>query len=150
MIHEYLTHTEEETHALGRKLSEGLQPASVITLSGDLGAGKTTLAQGILEAFGAEGPYTSPTFVIMKEYALAEPKNSIRRVYHVDAYRVAAKDLENIGFEEWCSDPQGLVILEWPERAVEILPPRRIEVTLTQVNKERKIRVKEEPPRSQS
>jgi tRNA threonylcarbamoyladenosine biosynthesis protein TsaE len=127
-----ITHNNQETKDFGRSLAKKLLPGVTLCLSGDLGAGKTTLTQGILEGLGATGPYTSPTFVIMKEYALPEATPSgIRRVYHVDAYRIEARDIEHLGFEEWCSDPGGLVILEWPERIRELLPEKRMEMMLT-------------------
>ena len=145
MLPLYQTHNKEETQELGRALAETLLPGTVVTLSGDLGAGKTTLTQGILEALGAVGPYTSPTFVIMKEYEFPVATISgIKRVYHVDTYRIEAKDFEHLGFEEWCSDPQGLVILEWPEQVESLLPEKRIDITLTQVSEsERKIDIRE-------
>ena len=61
-------------------------------------------------------------------------------VYHIDAYRIETKDIEHLGFEEWCSDPKGLVILEWPERVPEVLPEKRIDINLEQEGEdERKI-----------
>ena len=110
-------------------------PGTLLCLTGDLGAGKTTLVQGLLEGVGAERPYVSPTFVIMKQYDLAVPSaNGIARVYHADAYRVEAKDFTEIGFAEWYADPQGLVILEWPERITDILPVKRIDITITSLS----------------
>jgi tRNA threonylcarbamoyladenosine biosynthesis protein TsaE len=129
----YQTNSKEGTQALGATLAKGLVPGTLVTLSGDLGAGKTTLTQGILEALGAEKPYTSPTFVIMKEYTLPRATESgIVRIYHVDTYRIEERDLEHLGFEEWCSDPHGLVILEWPDRVAELLPVKRVDITLIQ------------------
>ncbi|MEK9173829.1 MAG: tRNA (adenosine(37)-N6)-threonylcarbamoyltransferase complex ATPase subunit type 1 TsaE [Patescibacteria group bacterium] len=141
----YKTNSKEETQALGVTIADMLIPGTLVTLSGDLGAGKTTLTQGILECLGAEKPYTSPTFVIMKEYTLpVATESGIKRVYHVDTYRIQEKDLEHLGFEEWCSDPSGVVILEWPERVVGLLPGKRIAITLTQKGeKEREIGIRE-------
>ena len=131
MLPLYHTHTKEETQKIGKTLAQELVPGVLVTLAGDLGAGKTTLTQGILEALGAEKPYTSPTFVIMKEYSLpVASQNGIKRVYHVDTYRIEAKDLEHLGFEEWCSDLNGLVILEWPKRVQKLLPEKRVDITL--------------------
>ncbi len=145
MLHLYKTSSKEETQELGRTLARALLPGVLVTLSGDLGAGKTTLTQGILESLGAEKPYTSPTFVIMKEYTLpVATERGIRRIYHVDTYRIAEKDLEHLGFEEWCSDPTGLVILEWPERVQMLLPMKRIDIILTQKSGlEREIKIVE-------
>ncbi len=141
----YTTNSKEETLVLGQVLADEFMPTTLVTLSGNLGAGKTTLTQGILKAFGAKPPYTSPTFVIMKEYPLIEVKNNIKRIYHVDAYRVEGQDLANIGFEEWCSDPNGLVLLEWPERIKELLPEKRIDISIkSQGEKTRKISISHE------
>ena len=121
------THSAEETRSLGKKMAEALVPGTILCLSGELGSGKTTFSQGLLEGLGAEKPYVSPTFVIMKEYDLKKPSPSgIRRIYHADAYRVEAKDFETLGFSEWCTDPEGIVILEWPERIEDILPEEAI------------------------
>lgn len=119
----FVTHSADETRALGKMLAEQIQPGTFLCLLGDLGAGKTTFVQGLLEGLGATRPYTSPTFVIMKQYDLSvATANGIKRVYHADAYRVEAHDFEHLGFAEWCADPEGLVILEWPERVEKILP----------------------------
>jgi tRNA threonylcarbamoyladenosine biosynthesis protein TsaE len=102
-----------------------MNPGSVLALRGDLGAGKTTFVQGLLEALGAEKPYVSPTFVIMKQYDLSESSaNGIRRVYHVDAYRMDdPEEIEKLGFAEWCADQEGIVLVEWPEKIEPLLPP---------------------------
>lgn len=128
----YITHSKEETQRLGMKLAQEFTPGIVVTFTGDLGAGKTTLIQGILQGLGATPPYPSPTFVLMHEYHLEVelPSKGIRRVYHADAYRVGAADFEKLGFAEWCADPEGIVLLEWPERLAEILPKQRIAITL--------------------
>lgn len=127
------THSAEETRNFGKKLASEIAPGTLLCLQGDLGAGKTTLVQGLLEGLGAARPFVSPTFVIMKQYDLAAGLLSgrIQRVYHADAYRVQEKDFREIGFAEWCADPEGLVILEWPERIGALLPEKRINITLT-------------------
>lgn len=122
MPQNFLTHSAEETKELGKKLAREIKPGTLVCLVGDLGAGKTTFAQGFLEEMGAAHPYTSPTFVIMKQYDLSAPISGIERIYHADAYRVEAKDLSALGFAEWRADEHGIVILEWPERVQEIIP----------------------------
>ena len=140
----YTTQSREETQALGRRLAEGIVPGTLITFSGNLGAGKTALIQGILEGCGALAPYPSPTFVLMNQYELSiSTITGVKRVYHADAYRVGATDFEKLGFLEWCADPEGLVLLEWPERLAEILPAKRVEVSIQNDSEtERTIRVK--------
>ena len=153
----FTTHSADETRTLGKRLAEQMPPRTCLCLSGDLGSGKTTFAQGLLEGFGATRPYTSPTFVIMKQYDLpaSDPKQAalqtdssvltekgIRRIYHADAYRVAAHDFETLGFAEWCADPNGIVILEWPERVEQIIPKNVIMISFTAKNEnEREITI---------
>jgi tRNA threonylcarbamoyladenosine biosynthesis protein TsaE len=132
------TLSAEATKQVGAEFGHALAAGTLVCFRGDLGAGKTTFIQGILEACGALPPFVSPTFVLMKEYHLAEPTpNGIRRIYHADAYRMeTAEDFEKIGFSEWCSDPEGLVLLEWPERIEALLPKTRMEVSLRLVDEE--------------
>jgi tRNA threonylcarbamoyladenosine biosynthesis protein TsaE len=125
---------EAETRAFGRELALKFLPGTLLCLSGDLGAGKTTFAQGILSGLGAEKPYTSPTFVLMKQYDLETPSQvGIKRIYHADAYRVEAHDFEIIGFQDWLDDEEGLVILEWPERVKNLLPKERLEISIKSI-----------------
>lgn len=134
------TQSAEELRELGVTFTKNVQPG-VVTLSGELGAGKTTFVQGFLAGIGAMGPFTSPTFVIMKRYDLAVPKNGIARVFHVDAYRVGEEDLRAQGFLEWASDPEGLVLLEWPERAPGLLPDTAIRILFTVEETGRKVEI---------
>jgi len=126
-----MTSSKQATQAFGRTLAETLCPETLVTLEGDLGAGKTTLVQGILAGLGARAPYPSPTFVLMNQYELPVlTKTGIARVYHADAYRVGRDDFEKLGFLEWCADPAGLVILEWPERLGNLVPQNKTVITL--------------------
>jgi len=109
---EFETRSAEETIARGREIGAGLQPPVLVLLSGDLGAGKTTLTKGI--AAGAEAAQeddvTSPTFKLVHRYEGA------KRVYHVDLYRVGDfHDLETLGLEDIFSE-NAIVIVEWPDR----------------------------------
>ncbi|MFZ1654483.1 MAG: tRNA (adenosine(37)-N6)-threonylcarbamoyltransferase complex ATPase subunit type 1 TsaE [Candidatus Moraniibacteriota bacterium] len=139
------TDSKAATQTWGKRFAGTLQPATLVTLAGDLGAGKTTLVQGILEGLGATAPYPSPTFVLMNQYELPAPTpTGICRVYHADAYRVGAADFERLGFLEWCTDPAGLVLLEWPERLAEILPAERTDIILRALSEtEREITIGE-------
>ena len=119
-----ITHSTDETRALGQGLARSIAPGSTVLLRGDLGAGKTTFVQGFLEALGAARPYVSPTFIIMKQYDLAAPSpTGVARVYHMDAYRIDdPAEMERLGFEEWTADKAGVVLVEWPERIATLLP----------------------------
>lgn len=109
---EILTHSTEETIAQGRAIAATLQPPVLILLSGDLGAGKTTLTKGIAAGLGAAHPddVTSPTFTLVHRY------EGSTRVYHVDLYRIdGLHDLETLGLEDIFSE-NAVVIVEWPDR----------------------------------
>ena len=118
------TQSEDETIALGEKLAAELQAKAVVLLIGDLGAGKTTLAKGIVKGLGAARPeeVSSPTFTLIHEYG--------PRVYHVDLYRLdRAEQVAAIGLEE-LFERQAVVLIEWGERFLELMPTDRVEVKL--------------------
>lgn len=103
---------EDETLALGTELAALVRAGDVITLSGDLGAGKTTLARGLLAALGLEGEAPSPTFAIVQTYG---PPETRLPVAHVDLYRIDhADDAEELGLDDLRADH--LLLVEWPER----------------------------------
>jgi tRNA threonylcarbamoyladenosine biosynthesis protein TsaE len=109
---EILTHSSEETIAQGREIGAKLKAPVLILLSGDLGAGKTTLTKGIAAGLGAarEDDVTSPTFTLVHKY------EGSTRVYHVDLYRIEdLHDFETLGLEDIFSE-QAVVIVEWPDR----------------------------------
>lgn len=118
------SHSAEELKELAVKFIQGISPrghATVIALSGDPGAGKTTFSQGVGLALGVRDTMTSPTFVIENIYALASQKWT--RLIHIDAYRMkSAYELETLGWQEIAADPSNLILLEWPERVHELIP----------------------------
>lgn len=122
----HITETAQETRALAAQFARTLQGGEIVCLDGDLGAGKTTFAQGILESLGAHGPFVSPTFLIMKDYPLPDSKTA----YHIDAYRVRASDLLNLGWEEFSTKKESICIIEWPENISDIIPQNAIHVRL--------------------
>ena len=109
---EFLTQSSEETIRLGRELAAQMRPPVLVCLEGELGAGKTTLAKGIISGLGVarEEDVTSPTFTLVHAF-----KNGVR-VFHVDLYRVADRhDLETLGLEDLFSE-SAIVLVEWPDR----------------------------------
>ena len=103
--------------------------ATVVALSGDLGAGKTTLSQAIARELGVKENVVSPTFVIMKIYEL-EGQNW-KHLIHIDAYRLeSSQELLKLGWNEIIADPQNLVLIEWPEKVGDIIPEDSHRVTL--------------------
>lgn len=119
------TRSEEETIALGRELAPTLSPGAVL-LIGNLGAGKTTLAKGIVGGLNATpaDEVSSPTFTLIHQYGDAAP------VYHIDLYRLdEQRQVENLGLDDlFCSG--SVVLLEWAERFPALLPPHRTEIRL--------------------
>lgn len=103
--------------------------ATIVTLSGDLGAGKTELVRSCARHFGISEDITSPTFVIQKEYELSHP--IFNRFIHIDAYRLeSASELEYLGWKELITNPQTVIFLEWPEMVVGIDLPDSVNLTL--------------------
>jgi len=118
------THSEEETIELGRKIARDLPKRCVVLLIGNLGAGKTTLAKGIISGLGAGSPeeVASPTFTLIHEYA---------GVYHIDLYRLdTAAQVATLGMDE-IFDRDAVVLIEWGEKFRELMPADRIEITLS-------------------
>jgi tRNA threonylcarbamoyladenosine biosynthesis protein TsaE len=129
------THSDEETQALGRQLAKMLPDRGVILLIGELGAGKTTLAKGIVEGRGVATAevVSSPTFTLIHEYG--QPVG----VYHIDLYRLNTLDeARRLGLEDLFEQP-ALVLLEWGERFPELLPNQRIEIRLSHKGEENRL-----------
>ena len=118
-------HSLEALQAEAAGFAKGLSPkeesATLVTLSGDLGAGKTSFTQGVAKALGVTSAVTSPTFVLMKLYPLVG--QAFTQLVHIDAYRLQeGKDLLPLNFEEVLADSGNLVLIEWPERVSDALP----------------------------
>ncbi len=134
---EFTTHSAAETVALGRKLAAKLKPPKLVVLSGELGAGKTTLVKGIAEGFeaAAEEQVTSPTFTLVHEYR--GPKAN---VFHVDLYRVdTERELETLGLDD-LFDERSVLLIEWGEKFARFERERDAEIVLERTGEdERKV-----------
>ncbi|HRQ65380.1 MAG TPA: tRNA (adenosine(37)-N6)-threonylcarbamoyltransferase complex ATPase subunit type 1 TsaE [Xanthomonadaceae bacterium] len=136
---------EAATLALGHRLAPALDPPQVVYLKGDLGAGKTTLARGILRALGHAGPVKSPTYTLVESYDLER-----LTVHHLDLYRLGdPSELEALGIRDLL-DPTALLLVEWPERGEGWLPPADVEVQLSHVAKGRSARIRAHSPRGRA
>lgn len=123
-----MTNSAEETVALGAALAREFAPPAVVLLIGNLGAGKTTLAKGIVEGLGAASPddVSSPTYTLIHEYG----GGARAKVYHIDLYRLdRPEQLAALGLDE-IFDAPAVVLLEWAERFPESLPAQRWEIRL--------------------
>lgn len=109
--------SETDTQALAKQLAE-MNISGSVWLSGDLGAGKTTLTRYWLQALGHTGVVKSPTFTLVEPYQIPQADGTIKPVYHADLYRLNdPEELEFIGFYEYQDEPNALVIIEWASRA---------------------------------
>jgi len=123
---EFTSHSPEQTRRLGVRLGEMLKSGDLICLAGDLGSGKTTLAQGIARGWGCLDPVTSPTFVLINEYRRADSA----RLYHFDAFRLSGvAEARALGLEELL-EGDGPVLVEWPDRVAKALPANRLWIAL--------------------
>lgn len=134
MDFELISRSPEETEHIGRLLGEKLKPGDILALQGTLAAGKTTLTKGIAVGLGIEEPVTSPTFTLISEY------EGRLRLYHMDVYRLdTTEDFLSLGAEELLYG-NGVSVLEWSEKIMDILPEDVIIIKLeTGANGERRI-----------
>lgn len=121
--------------ALGEELAPSLRVGDVLMLHGDLGAGKTTLTQGIAAGLGVVGAVQSPTFTLVREHRGRE-----MMLYHLDLYRLDDPDeLEDLGYEVYLDPPDGVSVIEWPERAGDWLPERFTLVRIEHLGGDRRL-----------
>ena len=113
---EFITHSPEETEAIGERLAEKLHPGTVLAYRGDLGAGKTAFTRGLCRGLGCQETVTSPTYTIVNEYL-----GGRLPLFHFDMYRLASDDdLWDIGWEDYL-DRQGVCAVEWSENVDDAL-----------------------------
>jgi tRNA threonylcarbamoyladenosine biosynthesis protein TsaE len=133
-LHMKLTEVSmEELKTLANEIAGQLAPknsgATVVALSGDLGAGKTAFTKALARAFGIEEDVTSPTFVIEKVYA--PQTGPFKRFIHIDAYRLnGARDLDVLGWKELVREPGNLILMEWPEKVEGAIPSGALNISL--------------------
>jgi tRNA threonylcarbamoyladenosine biosynthesis protein TsaE len=121
----HLKLTERELREWGENLGRSIHPPLLITLTGELGAGKTTLAQAICLGYGVKEPITSPTYALVQEYSA--PHSA---VFHIDLYRVESPtQLTNLGWDDIMA-ARALVLVEWPERAGARLPEDHLPIDI--------------------
>ena len=118
-----VTDSPQKTKALAEMIGRAVSAGTLITLSGDLGAGKTTFTQGLAKGLDIDRKVTSPTFTIMKEYKGRLP------LYHIDAYRLEDID-QDLGFEEYI-DGDGVCVIEWADFIENVLPQDKLSINLT-------------------
>jgi len=132
---DFISSSAEQTVRLGVRLGELLLSGDVLCLSGELGSGKTTFAQGIGRGWGASRHVTSPTFTLVNEY---QRFNDRKKLYHIDCYRLETKgDTLSAGLEDILMDV-GTSMIEWPERIAEILPEAYLWIEFRHISETRR------------
>lgn len=135
-LHSYVSDSAESTQAAASSIVGSMPTvsgASVIALSGDLGAGKTQFAKGVGRALGISRTITSPTFLIMRSYKASQ--GPWEYLFHLDCYRLEdPQELRVLGWDEIASNPKNLIVVEWAERVCALLPPWTVWVELEVVS----------------
>ena len=149
---EIFTDSARQTQELGQDTANRLRGGEVLALTGELGSGKTTFVQGLALGLGITQRIISPTFVLMREYGMKRKGESGKgkRLYHVDLYRLEGnleQEIKNLGLEDIWSKGENIVVIEWAEKIAEILPKKRIDVTIDIIS-EGKRRITITPPPS--
>lgn len=115
---DFISHSEAQTRRLGARLAPLLQPGDVLALMGDLGSGKTRWVQGVCQGLGVTEPVISPTFTLVNEY-----QGERWPIYHIDLYRLASPaETFTFGLEDYLYG-SGISMIEWADRAKDVLPP---------------------------
>lgn len=151
----FITTSSAQTKKLGGMLAQEFRGGEIVCLMGELGAGKTTFTQGLLKGLGIKGPHTSPTFLIIKNYKKEFPitksqipnkpkiqsasgRIKIKNIYHIDAYRVKAIDILNLGWKDLAGKPDSIVIIEWADRIKKIIPKNSLWVNFEWLDKKKR------------
>lgn len=126
-----ISHSEGETEKIAFDLAGTLRPGAVVTLHGDLGAGKTVFARGFARGLGVSEPVSSPTYTITQEY----PLPGGMRLYHLDLYRISSPEAGlAFGVDEFLDDPRAFALVEWPERIGAVIPDHALKITIRHRN----------------
>ena len=120
-----ISHSETETENFAFELAKTLSPGVVLTLEGDLGAGKTVFARGFARCLGVKEAVSSPTYTIAQEYALEGNK----RLYHLDLYRISSAEAGlAFGVDEFFNDPKAYALVEWPGQIGDVIPDDALKI----------------------
>lgn len=123
----FISHSEQETEKFAFELAKTLPLGTVLTLNGDLGAGKTVFARGFARGLGVTEAVSSPTYTIAQEYILSGGK----RLYHLDLYRISSAESGlAFGVDEFFNDPNAFALVEWPERVGDVIPDDAAKVNI--------------------
>jgi len=140
---DFVSHSAAQTHRLGVRLGRLIQPGDVLLLTGEFGAGKTTLIQGLAEGLGVAGPVTSPSFTLIWEYRADADHGSVP-FYHIDLYRVSrVEETREIGLDEYLYGG-GVCAVEWADRVPDAMPVESLRISLSFLSETKRV-VRMEP-----
>ncbi len=123
---------QQEAELFMENLTPAQERATLVTLTGELGAGKTAFTKCVARILGVTEEITSPTFVLQKNYTLPENKKGFKQLIHIDAYRLkSGEELGPLSFAETLRDAGNLILLEWPEQVADALPTPDAALTFT-------------------
>lgn len=130
----FLSASDEDTKRIAKNLAKSGK-FRIIGLIGELGAGKTTFAQGFAQGLGIKEKIISPTFVLIRQHKLLKTKKTL---YHIDLYRLEDdKEFQRLGLREILNDPENIVLIEWAEKAKSILPKETIWVLFETIEEQK-------------
>lgn len=140
-----ITSSDRATKKLGADIAKKIismptsRRAVVVSLEGDLGAGKTTFTKGFAKALGVRDTVQSPTYVILKTYKIKVSNQHFNNLVHLDAYRVEAKDLSIFGWRELAQNPHNIILIEWGDRIKKALPKRADHIFFQHLKKNKRL-----------
>ena len=137
MVKDFISHSEEETAQFAAGIAKFAKPGTLFALHGSLGAGKSVFSRGFARGLGITEAIPSPTFTIVQEYKVNSEKQEIKRLYHMDLYRIP--DTNNalaFGIDEYLDDSDAIKLIEWPERIEDILPSDTVHITISHLGEE--------------
>jgi len=131
---EVITKSAQETKDLGKKIATDLKGGETLTLTGDLGSGKTTFIQGFAEGLGIKDRIISPTFILMRKYSYSK-----LNFYHIDFYRLEnnlENEVKNLGIDDTWGKENNIVAIEWAEKIKDLLPKGTIQLSFENMGEE--------------
>lgn len=134
----YVSSSEDKTKQIAEDLAKKTKNR-IFALTGELGAGKTIFVQGFAKGLGVKDKIISPTFVLIRQHPIP---NTLRILYHIDLYRLEdIKSLVSLGLEEILQDPNNIVLIEWAEKAGELLPKDTVQIDISKKYQQRVITI---------
>ncbi len=134
-----ISNSEDETAKFAADIAKFAKPGTLFALHGSLGAGKSVFSRGFARGLGVTGSIPSPTFTIVQEYKIDRRKQKIKRLYHMDLYRIPdSNNALAFGIDEYLDDCDAIKLIEWPERIEEILPSDTVHITISHLEEEKR------------